>query len=47
MISALRLQWLTHTAKGHALNRKELVDSVLAALTAEAALLNTTEPSES
>lgn len=46
-IGALRLQWLTHTAKRHALDRKELVDSVLAALTAETALFNTTESSES
>ena len=41
---SLRLQRLPHAANGDALNDHELINAVLAALTTEAALLDTTEP---
>ena len=43
MILFLLLQGLTHAAKCHTLDRHELVNTILAALTAEATLLDTTE----
>jgi len=41
---SLCLQRLPHAAKGDALNNHKLINTVLAALTTEATLLDTTEP---